>query len=239
MLKTLVLGLERLILPPVCLVCKQLIPPTHSHKILCDLCAQRIPFNRVPFCQKCSRPVSHGNRLCHQCLRHNYAFDQAWGTTYYTGPMLKLLPLFKYHEKIALSSCWGDFLWEFFQKYCQNKHFDILMPLPLHPVRQRERGFNQALLITKELNKHLHLPISARNLRRIRHTPHQALLSQKERWTNIHGAFKITDSKEIHKKNILLIDDLLTTGATLSEAAACLKKAGANEVYCMTLAIAV
>jgi len=115
--------------------------------------------------------------------------------------------------------------------------FDNITPIPLFPTRQRERGYNQAQLLAQLISQEFEINLSLNNIIRIKHTTSHTQLSQKERWTNIRDAFRIQNSTDIDGKNILLVDDLLTTGATSSEAARTLKKAGAKTVGVLTLAI--
>ncbi len=115
--------------------------------------------------------------------------------------------------------------------------FDYLMAIPLHPARFREREYNQSNLLCKEISKMLGIENSENNLVRIKHTSFQSGLTEKRRQQNIFGAFTLQKPKEVSEKNILLVDDLLTTGATCSEAAKVLRCAGANQIYCFTLAI--
>lgn len=129
---------------------------------------------------------------------------------------------------------------EFVRKhYLDIKQFDIITPIPLFPSRLRERGYNQSQLLAEQIAREHQITLSLRNLVRIRNTEHQTLLSKKERWTNIHGAFRIRNPIRFSGKNILIIDDLLTTGATASEAARALKSAGAKTVGVLTLAITI
>jgi competence protein ComFC len=115
--------------------------------------------------------------------------------------------------------------------------FDAIAPIPLFPSRFRERGYNQSQLLSQEIVQKYRINLSTTNLIRTRNTEHQTLLCEKERWTNIDGAFRIRNPSEFRGKNILIIDDLLTTGATASEAARTLKDAGAKTVGILTLAI--
>ena len=117
--------------------------------------------------------------------------------------------------------------------------FDLAVAVPLHPVRFRERGYNQSSLLVEEISRAFRIPGSTDNLIRIRHTQNQARIATKNRWTNIHDAFRIKAPSEFEKKSILLVDDLLTTGTTASEAARVLKQAGAQRVQVFTLALAV
>jgi len=116
--------------------------------------------------------------------------------------------------------------------------FDWVAPIPLHPSKLRERGFNQSLLLAEQLCRNFDKKLRPDVLLKVRQTKNQAELSQKERWTNMEGAFRIKRSEKVSGKNILLIDDLLTTGATASEAARALKENGAQKVAVYTLAVA-
>jgi len=117
------------------------------------------------------------------------------------------------------------------------QQFDIIIPIPLFPSRLRERGYNQSHLLAEPIARHYHIDLLTNNLVRTRNTEHQTSLREKERWTNIRGAFRITDSSAFSGKNILIIDDLLTTGATASQASGALKHAGAQTVGVLALAI--
>ncbi|MBF0479627.1 MAG: ComF family protein [Candidatus Omnitrophica bacterium] len=117
------------------------------------------------------------------------------------------------------------------------KQFDLIMPVPLHPAKMRERGFNQSEILAQIISKKYDIPLYNKSLIRVKNTKTQTLLDQKERWTNLKGAFRIKHSKNLNFKNILIIDDLLTTGATVSEAGRMLKLAGAGTVGVLTLAI--
>jgi ComF family protein len=113
---------------------------------------------------------------------------------------------------------------------------DVLMPVPLHPKRLREREYNQSLLLAHGLGQHLQIPLVLSCLLRIKATAPQTSLSRKERLTNLHRAFSIDDATRIKDKRILLIDDVFTTGTTLHECAKALRKAGSGPVYGLTLA---
>jgi len=117
------------------------------------------------------------------------------------------------------------------------KQFDLIVPIPLFSSRLRERGYNQSYLLAEEISGRYRIGLSCAHLVRARNTEHQTLLSEKERWTNIRKAFRIKRSAELRGKNILIIDDLLTTGATASEAADTLKESGAGTIGILTLAI--
>ncbi|MEW5895043.1 MAG: hypothetical protein AB1650_04725 [Candidatus Omnitrophota bacterium] len=116
---------------------------------------------------------------------------------------------------------------------------DLIVPVPLHPARYRERSFNQSQLIAIALSKHFQIPCDPFAVTRVRYTPNQARVNSKQRWTNMQETFKIGTINIDINRNILIVDDLLTTGATLSEISLVFKNAGAQKVYGLTAAIAV
>ena len=139
-----------------------------------------------------------------------------------------------------MRTSFARFIINFIQKYRLDiEQFDIIVPIPLFPSRLRERGYNQSQLLAEQIARNYHINLSLNNLVRTRNTEHQTFLSEKERWTNINGAFTIKNSTKFSGKNVLIIDDLLTTGATACEAAGTLKDAGAQTVGVLTLAITV
>jgi len=167
-------------------------------------------------------------------------FDFAWAACLYKDPLKRMIYQFKYNQKTYLFKSFTQLIVNFIQIYRLDiKQFDIITPIPLYPSRLRERGYNQSQLLAERIARKYHIKLSLKNLVRILNTEHQTFLTEKERWTNIHGAFRIIDSAKFSGKNILIIDDLLTTGATASEAAGTLKDAGAKTVGALTLAITV
>jgi ComF family protein len=141
--------------------------------------------------------------------------------------------LFKYHGKVALADALGDLMWAALR---QPPDVDLIMPVPLHPSRLREREFNQSLLLADRLNRRLRLPLSHTNLVRLRRTEPQTELSRAERLKNLRKAFAVLRPGEVADKRVLLVDDVMTTGTTVNECAKALRKAGAADVYVGTLA---
>lgn len=230
-----------LIYPPVCILCKRLISAEEKDISLCLSCQNTIEKNLPPFCQKCSRHLeeSLNGDLCHQCTRTPYHFDRVWATTVYNKTLTRLIHRFKYQNKTVLRKIFSKLIFSFIKDYhIDLSTFDFIVPIPLHPTRLRERGFNQAQLLAESLANELPATLLINQLLRTHYTRNQALLGKKERWTNIQGAFTIKGSLEFKGKNVLLIDDLFTTGTTISEAARILKENGANNVSALTLAIA-
>ena len=176
--------------------------------------------------------------LCASCRTHSSHYDRGWGCCLYDDGMRALLHAFKYNGKTALRQTFLDLMTRFIDTYhVPLKQFDAVVPIPLHPVRRRERGFNQSEILSTGLCRHYDLTHRPQLLVRERPTGTQALLEGKQRWTNLEGAFRINPLERMAGKAVLIVDDLLTTGATANAAAAALKKGGADYVGILTLAI--
>lgn len=187
----------------------------------------------------CSRPAISG--LTHPSCHKRYGIDGVFSSLVYKGVTKKLIYQFKFEPYLSdLSSTLGELLYEgiiqqeaFFKAQNSNA---ILVPIPLHKSRYRKRGYNQALLLAGDLGKRLAMPVRPL-LTREKLTKTQVGLTLEERRENIKGAFAL-ESKELQlsEMTIFLVDDILTSGATLAEAAKVLKKAGAEKVWGITLA---
>jgi len=234
-------GLCDLVYPPHCLICKKHLPTLSSTNTLCLHCQDSLVYNTPPFCPKCSRHLENIQLpRCRQCTKTSPQYDFAWAACLYKDPLKHLIYQFKYNQKAYLSKSFAQYIANFVEIYHLDiKQFDIIVSVPLFPSRLRERGYNQSQLLAERIALKYHISHSSKNLVRTRNTKHQTFLTEKERWTNIGGAFRIINSADISGKNILIIDDLLTTGATASEAAGILKNAGAQTVGILTLAITV
>ena len=232
-------GLLDFIFPRNCLCCRRHAPDPKFPPV-CDSCLKTVEFNGPPFCLRCSRRLQNlsAEGICDTCQRHEMAFDCAWAAVAFNNTTRHLIHAFKYQHKTALRKIFAHLILDFLNQYkITLEHYDCLMPIPLHPARLRERGFNQAQLLAQQLQKEIKIPLQTHGLVRAHPTLTQTQLSSKERFTNLKGAFRIKHPEDIKGKNILLIDDLLTTGATASEAASVLKQHGAGRVGVVTVAI--
>ena len=240
MLTSLISGLTDLIFPRNCILCHQYDEETDKNP-LCRSCQEKIPYNHPPFCLRCSRhlEVYSPEGLCPDCQKRLLNFDLAWGFTVYKPPMQELIRSFKFQNKTSLRKTFAHIARTFLARYpISLQEFDALIPMPLTQTRLRERGYNQALLLAEELSQILRLPCLTDQIERIWHTARQSDLGEKERWTNILGAFRMKPLSTVTGLKILLVDDLLTTGSTASEAARTLKAAGAIKVGIIVLSLA-
>jgi ComF family protein len=151
----------------------------------------------------------------------------------YVPPLQDAICLFKYRGKIALASPLADLM---INQLPSLDAVDLIMPVPLHPQRLREREFNQSLLLADRIRRHLGIPVSFSNLIRLAPSPAQTTLPRRKRLKNLRRAFALRRPDLIIDKRILLIDDVYTTGTTVNECAKTLRKAGAGDVFVVTLA---
>lgn len=223
-------GLD-VIFPPVCAHCGRL------GWLLCPACAAEMI--RVPdaICPRCGRgddpAVSAGTDvLCRQCRAHPPLLGQMRAPLRYAEPTSTLIHQFKYEGYFALGRPLARFLIDGWPTWAIPP--DLILPIPLHPRRQQRRGYNQAELLARPLAEAINVPMNPVALRRTRHTAPQVGLGPDERHDNVRGAFA-AEADAVCDRHILLIDDVLTTGATMSAAAETLLAAGAAGVaaYCL------
>jgi len=240
MIKRLVGNFIDILYPKTCHLCHHQLKSNHLDNLICMDCWLKIKKNQPPFCLRCGRSLSShrlGKNICVACQRLNFHFDRALSPCAYEGVLKELISQFKYQGKDYLSKTLSRLLLNFIEEYdLPFQLFDLVMPVPLHKRKLREREFNQARLLSEELAAKLKLKLTGNGLIRIRDTATQTELNERERWINMQGSFTVKEEGKLKGKNILLIDDVLTTGATCSEAARVLKKAGCGVVFVLTVA---
>jgi len=225
-----------LLYPPVCALCAG---KTQANEYLCEPCEAKAMRIVAPFCQQCSEPFQGAIATaftCANCARRKIYFDAAVAAYRGRGIVRQIIHDFKYGRQVHLRHLVARWLCAAFDdERLRGRHFDIIVPVPLHPTRLRERGFNQAGLLTELLSTRISIRCK-RVLKRIRYTTTQTALDRAERIENLHNAFRLRKNADVRGLHVLLIDDVLTTGSTLSECARVLKRAGAISVYAATAA---
>ena len=211
--------LADLALPGNCLLCSA----NSAEALLCHACAADLPALPEALCPQCGEQSPHGER-CGACLKATPHFASTTALLSYDFPTDRLIQSLKYAHQLAVGAWLGKLLAERLREHPA----DLIMPLPLHPDRLRERGFNQAVEIARPIAHALGKALSLDCLHRVRATPPQAELKLKDRERNVRGAFECR--QEIEGRKILLIDDVMTSGATLNEAARILMLHGAERV---------
>jgi competence protein ComFC len=173
---------------------------------------------------------------CRLCRGDYYAFDRARSYGVYNDALHHAILLLKYEEVTRLGDWFAARLAEIVAREGEAFRADVVVPVPLHPDRQRERGYNQAELIARPLARRLHLKQGAYLLMRTKPRPARLVLSRKEHWDSVRGAYATRKGLRVDKLRVLLLDDVLTTGATLDSCARALKQAGAAAVLGLTVA---
>lgn len=198
--------------------------------MLCSDCRAAITWIREPVCELCGRPVD--SRLCKSCADHGSACQSIRAAAYYRDPVRRLIHRFKYEGLFALGRPLGQLMVEAWPRW--QHPVDLVLAIPLHRRRQSERGYNQSELLVGELRRQLGWPSDGEALGRTRQTRPQMGLTASERRANVHGAF-VADPARVGGKRVLLVDDVCTTGSTLTAAAIALREAGARSVtaYCL------
>jgi len=221
-----------ILFPEICPVCKK---PSREHKTapICPECWQTIHIYKGPSCQRCGKPlVSDVSITCGGCLEDEPFFKYARSAGLYEGALREAINIFKYYRVKRLSKP----LSEIMLKIADPLGIDIVIPVPLSKKRLREREFNQSALLAKHLADYTNTKLVADCLIKIKETRSQVGLSAKERQVNVRGAFGIINEDLINGKNIILVDDVFTTGATIRECSKLLKRKGARNIYVLTLA---
>lgn len=213
------------LLPGSCLLCGA----DSRHALLCPACQASLPVLPATCCPQCSLPTTHGER-CGACLAHPPAFDRVSAGFAYDFPVDRLIQALKYGHQTAIAGHLGKALLH----HLDADDFDLIVPLPLHPQRLRERGFNQSVEIARGLARQLKRPLDTTSLTRTRPTPPQAHLPLKERQANVRGAFSC--SRDFSGRRLLLVDDVMTTGATVNECSRILRLHGALTVHVAVVA---
>jgi ComF family protein len=222
--------------PATCVVCAANV---ERSQYLCDGCSERAPRVVAPFCSKCSEPFPGAitqTFSCANCEHRTLHFECAAAAYRSRGLVRQVLHQFKYGKERHLRHPIGQWLRESLDDpRLRGRHFDLIVPVPLHPARERERGFNQAALLAERLAASAAIRLRP-VLQRIRYTTTQTAHDRAERMQNLHGAFRLRKNEDVRQLNVLLIDDVLTTGSTLSECARVLRAAGAVSVHAATAA---
>jgi ComF family protein len=227
-------GLADLLLPPACPLCDALLDSAGER--VCPECADGFEPLQPPVCPRCGQPTTT-NEVCPDCRLYPPPFAVLRSLYPFAGAVKEAVLRLKFGRKARISALIADQLMAAADTRLIAASCDLLIAVPLHRSRLRERGFNQAALIARRLSRQLQVPVDLSHLRRIRATPAQALTqSRQERLKNIQGAFRVSPDHPFRGKKVCLIDDVVTTGATLRSSAQSLLTAGAKEVRAVTFA---
>lgn len=222
-----------------CIFCGKEIMPGHNIYSLCGKCIQEMEINSLPRCIVCGRGISHGySHVCNNCLVEGHTFDGGISPYVYEGVLKSLVMKFKYEDQRYLGKFFAEMIYDF-DRSADNiiDLVDSIMPVPAHPNREKIRGFNQSRLLARELSKLTGKPVIEGAVERVRETSRLKELNREERKAEMARAFSFAEEGRNTKKignipkSILICDDIMTTGYTLSSVEMLLRKAGVERVY--------
>ena len=234
-------ALAELLFPTLCLACGTVKPPRDADPF-CSGCRTGVREITAPLCPSCGipYPVEDGpDHLCGRCLLKNPPFDAARSYGVYEAVLHDAVHAFKYGGNLTFGEQLGRLMARREYPSFRIEDYELLVPVPLHPRRLRQRGFNQSVLLAREISRHRRIPMDFLALRRVVDTGSQAGLKKDERRSNMTDAFRVPDPSRVRGRRILLVDDVHTTGSTLGECAKSLLLGGAESVGALTLARAV
>lgn len=217
-----------------CIVCGDDLPELREIEV-CDKCKSRLNFiSENECCQCCGAPVVGEAKYCFNCKDNDRDFDLGRSVFVYEGDIERLIAGLKFNNKPYISRTLGRFMAQLYDEL--GWQIDCVVPVPMTEIKRKSRGYNQAELLAQEFCDVTKLPLNSRVLIKTKDTEEQKELSMRERQKNIQNAFKVTDKYFVKNRNILIIDDVMTTGATASACATALKKAHAKHVYVLCIA---
>ncbi len=228
-----------LLFPPRCPFCDKVLFHSLSTQapLACRKCQTLPEYIGEPACFKCGKPLQDERaEYCYDCGRKDLAYAQGKALWAYKGPVKDSLYRFKYQNRREYAVYYSRELARVHGGWIRRCGISAVVPIPLSRKRLRQRGFNQAGLVARKLGEEMGLPVFPNLLLRVRDTRAQKELNEEERKNNLKRAFK-TSANKVQLDHILLIDDIYTTGSTMDEAAKELKRAGAKEVYCLSVSI--
>jgi ComF family protein len=220
-------------LPAMCPTCGERLRLTDQG--LCDSCWERIREVSAPLCPQCGAGDWIAGRKCKGCLKTDIFYGRARQAVQWEEPLISAVHRLKYNGVAELAEPLARLLARTLRRDHPDWSADLIVPVPLHRVRERERGYNQAALIARQLGRMLAWPTDAHAVQRHRWTPSQTHLTRAERLKNVFGAFRCPQPDLVAGRRVLLVDDVYTTGSTINETARALREAEATEVFALTV----
>jgi ComF family protein len=224
--------------PEICQLCGEQ-RATAQEGFVCRHCWTQVRFIRPPFCERCGLPYPGDLTApfeCTNCREMELYFTSARSAVVASGIVREVIHRFKYQRALWFEPFLADLLIREAKSALLEQHWDFIVPVPLHPVKHREREFNQAERLASHLSAATGIPLNRKWLRRVIPTATQTLLTREQRATNMRGAFAVTDHAGLDGERIVLVDDVFTTGATTSACAKVLQSAGAGDICVWTVA---
>lgn len=228
------MGILEILYPARCPVCHGVI---RGKERICTQCRKKLPYIKEPVCKKCGKEIEKPEEeYCRDCQRFSHAFDQGAAVFAYDEVMRRSIAMFKYHNRREYAGFYAAEMAEHCRYFLQRCAPEVIVPVPIHKKKKRQRGFNQAELAAKELGKLINTPVDAGYLIRTEYTTPQKELTRQQRKTNLKKAFSVRQSGKRYQR-ILLIDDIYTTGATLDAICELLRENGGKNLFFLTICV--
>jgi ComF family protein len=227
-----------LLYPEVCQLC-QAARATPAEGYVCGDCRAKARFIQAPLCERCGRPYEGDITTrfeCANCQEMEWHFQSARSAVVARDPVLEVIHRYKYQRALWFEPFLAELLIRAASPALAAQRPSMIVPVPLHPAKRREREFNQAERLAARLGAATHIPVNKRLLQRVVPTRTQTQLSRPERLDNVRNAFAMRQGQRLNGERIVLVDDVFTTGATTSACARVLVAAGAGEVCVWTVA---
>lgn len=220
--------------PPCCHVCGQSLDDAAA--VVCPECAARITPIDAPYCDRCSAPLAGMGEDCRACAGRSFHFVRARAATAFDDTVQTMIHLLKYRGRRAIGRFLGRLLADAAMREPWFGEIDLLVPIPLHRSRARERGYNQSELLARGMTDQSRIPVETRLVSRRQRTQSQTALTPAQRAANVHGAFHILAPQALAGTRVALVDDVFTTGATFDSCAQAVLESGAAAVYALAVA---
>lgn len=218
--------------PRCCPVCQKILKD--QRRMICPECEKKLRPIGHPRCYKCGKPIEEGE-YCKDCQKHTHIFDQGRGIFVYDGIMRRSVTRYKYYGCREYGDFYAKVMYRYAWKNLNQWKPDLIVPVPIHKSKERLRGFNQAAYLAERLGCYTGIPVDTDLVQKVVKTKSQKKLNAMQRRKNLEKAFLVT--KNIRGKDILVIDDVYTTGSTIDAMAGCLRKRGAKNIYFLTVCI--
>lgn len=221
-----------LLYPKTCCFCGKI-----SVQEICDSCKEKVFYIKEPRCKKCGKPIRYEEQeYCHDCQKQSFHYVQGRSLWIHKGAVPWSIYQFKYHNRRIYGKFYAKELYRVYGESIKEWGIDLIVPVPLHWRRRRKRGYNQAEIVARYLGELTGIPIDTRLVIRKKYTEPQKTLNNKERVKNLKHVFDVR-KMTVREKNILLIDDIYTTGSTIDAISKILLEKGYNKVWFLTISI--
>ncbi len=238
-LRAVLKAISDLLFPPVCVFCG--IEHVSADSEMCEKCARDVVWVDDPICQRCGIPTpglnQGGQKLCGKCLQDLPPFDKARFSVFYSSVIRRGILHFKFYNSLFYAEALSRFLERTFRDHFSEEDLDAIIPIPVHDKRLLKRGYNQCEILSTKLGAKVGVPVMTNTLLKKRNTVPQTQLKRRQRVDNVKGSFSVNNTASIKGKRLLVLDDVFTTGSTLTEASLALKRHGASSVQALVLCL--